>query len=66
MKKIEISKNPTKMKYIQNLEELDLTGGKIKISYNDKGLKIDESFYGTNEEPILITDTYDFFNTNKF
>lgn len=33
--KIEISKNPTKMKYIQNLEELDLTGGKIKISYND-------------------------------
>ena len=37
-----------------------------KINYNDKGLKIDESFYGTNEEPILITDTYDFFNTNKY
>ncbi|WP_020005695.1 hypothetical protein [Brachyspira innocens] len=38
-----------------------------KINYNDKGLKIDESFYGTNEEPILITDTYDFLiqiNTN--
>lgn len=37
-----------------------------KINYNDKGIKIDESFYGTNEEPILITDKYDFFNTNKY
>lgn len=26
---------PTKTKYIQNKEEIDLTGGKIKIDYND-------------------------------
>lgn len=32
---IAISKNPSKTKYIQNKEELDLTGGKLKITYND-------------------------------
>lgn len=30
-----VSKMPTKTKYIQNKEEIDLTGGKIKIDYND-------------------------------
>lgn len=33
--KISVSKNPTKMKYIQNKEDLDLTGGMLKIEYND-------------------------------
>lgn len=33
--KISVSKNPSKMKYIQNKEELDLTGGMLKIEYND-------------------------------
>ena len=32
---ISISKKPSKTKYIQNKEELDLTGGLLKISYND-------------------------------
>lgn len=32
---ISISKKPAKLKYIQNKEELDLTGGKLKVSYND-------------------------------
>lgn len=32
---ITVSKMPTKTKYIQNKEEIDLTGGKIKIDYND-------------------------------
>ena len=33
---IEVSKLPTKTKYIQNYENLDLTGGIITIVYNDK------------------------------
>ena len=33
--KIEVTSNPTKTSYIQNYEELDLTGGKIKVTYND-------------------------------
>jgi len=32
---ISIDKNPIKLKYIQNKEELDLTGGNLKITYND-------------------------------
>lgn len=32
---IQVSKNPTKMSYIKNKETLDLTGGKIKLTYND-------------------------------
>lgn len=30
-----IIKNPTKLTYIQNTENLDLTGGSIKVTYND-------------------------------
>ena len=37
---ITVSNLPNKVTYIQNEEELDLTGGKIKVEYND----------GTNEE----------------
>lgn len=33
---IELTKKPLKLNYIQNYEELDLTGGEITISYNDK------------------------------
>lgn len=43
--KITISKMPGKTQYIQNKEELELTGGIIKVEYND----------GTNEE-IELTD----------
>lgn len=32
---IEIEKKPTKLTYIQNKEELDLNGGKLKVKYND-------------------------------
>ena len=32
---ISISKMPTKTQYIQNKEDLDLTGGLLKITYND-------------------------------
>ena len=34
--KIEISSTPTKTTYIQNYENLDVTGGKIKLTYNDE------------------------------
>ena len=43
--KIEIEKNPTKVEYIQNYEKLDVTGGKIKITYDD-----------TSTEVILLTE----------
>lgn len=43
---ISISKMPTKLKYIQNKEQLDLTGGTIKASYND----------GSNEEVSLKSE----------
>lgn len=33
--KIEIATKPTKLKYTQNKEKLDLTGGKIKATYSD-------------------------------
>ena len=33
--KIEVSKNPNKMEYIQNVDSLDLTGGEITATYSD-------------------------------
>ena len=33
---ISIDKEPTKLTYIQNKEELDLTGGTLKVTYNDE------------------------------
>ena len=36
LNKIEISQMPNKMTYIQNYEELDVTGGKIRLTYNDE------------------------------
>ena len=34
--KIELTERPIKTKYIQNTEMLDLTGGVLKVTYNDK------------------------------
>ena len=34
--KIEVSANPTKTSYIQNYNNLNLSGGKIKVTYDDK------------------------------
>ena len=34
--KIEVTTKPTKTSYIQNYEDLNLTGGKIKVTYNDE------------------------------
>ena len=36
---IEIDKMPSKTKYIQNRENLDLTGGTIKVKYNDDSIE---------------------------
>ena len=44
--KIEVTTKPTKTSYIQNYETLNLTGGKIKVTYND-----------TSTETIDMTNT---------
>ncbi|MBQ8535606.1 MAG: bacterial Ig-like domain-containing protein [Bacilli bacterium] len=44
--KIEITSNPSKTTYIQNYENLNLSGGKIKVTYND-----------TSTETINMTNT---------
>jgi C1A family cysteine protease len=36
---ISVEKNPTKVKYVVNKDSLDLTGGKIKVSYSDGSSK---------------------------
>ena len=46
VKSIEIITNPTKMQYIQNIENLDLTGGVLKVTYNDNST---ENISITNE-----------------
>ena len=38
--KIEVSTKPTKTSYIQNYEDLNLTGGKIKVTYNDTSTEL--------------------------
>ena len=40
IEKIEIYKLPTKLKYIANLEQLDLSGGSIKVIYEDCSFKL--------------------------
>ena len=37
---IKVSTNPTKTSYIQNYETLNLTGGKITLTYNDKSTEV--------------------------
>lgn len=49
--KIEVSSRPSKVQYIQNKESLDLTGGKIKVNYND-GASEEVSM---NNEQVKIT-----------
>ena len=48
---IQITKNPTKNKYIQNYEEIDLTGGIITVTYNNQST---DTMSMTNEK-IKIT-----------
>ncbi len=64
---ISVEKQPSKVKYIQNKENLDLTGGIIKVTYNDDtteniSMTSDEvSVSGFNNEKIgniTITITY--------
>ncbi len=54
---ISVKSTPTKTKYIQNKEELDLTGGIIEITYNDD----------TKEEMLMTSDeiTISGFNNQK-
>lgn len=48
---IAINENPSKLTYIQNKEDLDLTGGSLKITYNDETT---ENISMTSEE-ITVT-----------
>ncbi len=42
VKSIAINKKPNKLQYVQGKEELDLTGGSIKVNYNDDSYEIVE------------------------
>ena len=64
---ISINKNPTNLTYIQNKEDLDLSGGSITVSYNDESTEnIDMTseqievtgFDNKNVGKITITLTY--------
>lgn len=46
-----IDKKPSKLKYIQNKEELDLTGGSLKVKYNDESIEN----IALNSEEISVT-----------
>lgn len=73
LEKIEISQAPVKNKYIKNKETLDLTGGKIKLIYNDSStselLMTDSNikvsgFSNTKTGKKTITVTYEKFTTS--
>ncbi len=66
LEKIEIIKEPSKKTYIQNYEELDVTGGKIRLTYNDTTTEeIDitsdmvSGFDNTELGPQTLTVTYE-------
>lgn len=69
---INIAKNPSKLTYIQNKEDLDLTGGSLKITYNDgstenidltsKDLTI-TGFSNKNLGKFAVTVTYQSIST---
>ena len=40
LKEISVTTNPIKLAYIQDFEDLDLTGGEITLSYNDNSTEI--------------------------
>ena len=52
LNRIEVSQMPNKTTYIQNYDELDVTGGKIRLIYNDE----------TTEEIDMTTDMVSGFN----
>ena len=65
LEKIEIIAEPNKKTYIQNSEELDITGGKIRLTYNDETTEeIDMAkemvtgFNNTEPGPKTLTVTY--------
>ena len=65
LEKIEIIAEPNKKTYIQNSEELDITGGKIRLTYNDETTEeIDMAkemvtgFDNTEPGPKTLTVTY--------
>ena len=66
LEKIEIIAEPNKKTYIQNSEELDITGGKIRLTYNDETTEeIDMAkemvtgFDNTEPGPKTLTVTYE-------
>ena len=63
---IEIAQKPNKITYIQNYDELDVTGGKIRLTYNDDTTEeIDMTedmvagFDNTKLGPQILTITYE-------
>ncbi len=63
---IEIAQQPNKITYIQNYEEIDVTGGKIRLTYNDETTEeIDmtkemvSGFDNTTLGPQTLTVTYE-------
>lgn len=69
---ISVKENPTKLKYIQNRENLDLTGGTLKITYNDGSTEniamsstevTISGFNNTKLGKITLTATYQGKNT---
>jgi len=68
--KIEINKMPSKTVYIQNYEKLDVSGGKLKVTYNDTSteiINIEESmvtgFNNTKLGTNTLTITYEGIKT---
>ena len=71
LNKIEISQMPDKVTYIQNYEELDVTGGKIELTYSDTTteemdmtLGMVTGFDNTELGPQTLTVTYGGKNAN--
>lgn len=51
LSKVDIDKMPTKLQYIQNTDDLDLTGGSISLTYNDGS----SSSINMNNENVKVT-----------
>ena len=51
VEKIEVTTLPTKIEYIQNNENLDLTGGKLTVTYNDES----EEIVDLTDEDVKVT-----------
>ena len=64
--RIEIAQQPNKITYIQNYEELDVTGGRIRLIYNeetteeiDMTTEMVSGFNNTELGPQVLTVTYE-------